>query len=195
MAETQVQVDVEQSPIDMLTQEPAAVPEAQVRVEVEPSPIDIPRPSESERQQIALMQSRQALQNEIFKLDYGLTDAAEQVKYWSSRRIPWEIVVPSGQKTNLMIGGAVTIIALLLAGFTLALGGISWVACVLVGIGAGWWTWRTCVSVMPAEYLVEAWNEIRRSRELQQRKLKAELAQLESTLQAQVGTPSSSRDS
>ncbi len=188
ISETQVRVDVGQSLNDVPAQEHVAMPEAQVQVEVEQRPIDLPRPSESERRQNTLLQSRQALQNEIFKLDYGLTDAAEQVKYWSSRRIPWEIVVPSGQGMNLLIGGVVTIIALLLAGFTLALGGgISWVACVLVGIGAGWWTWRTCVSVMPAGYLVEALSEIKRSRELQRRKLKAELAQLESTMQAEAG--------
>ena len=47
-----------------------------------PDPIGEPRPGEDERRQMALQQSCRALQNEIFKLDYGITDAAERVKYW-----------------------------------------------------------------------------------------------------------------
>ena len=64
------------------------------------------------------MQSQRALQNEIFKLDYEITDAAEQVNYWSQRWFPWQIDVRAGQDTQFMIGGALTIVALLLAGFS-----------------------------------------------------------------------------
>jgi curved DNA-binding protein CbpA len=181
------------APIETLVEEPAAMPEAQVWVEAEQSPIDLPRPSESERRQLALIQAQQALRNEIFKLDYGIADAVEQVKYWSRRRFPWRIDVPAGQDTQFIIGGAIAIVALLAAGFIFALGGgIDWAAtCGLVGIGAGWWTWRTCVSIVPVNYLAEAWTEAKRGRELQRQHLRDELARLEAAMQVNAdGRPS-----
>ena len=59
---------------------PEAVPEARVWVEVEPSPIDLPRPSESERRQLALRQSQQALQERNLQVglrNYGCSRTDE----------------------------------------------------------------------------------------------------------------------
>ncbi len=150
---------------------PTAVPEAPVRDEVEQNPIDTPVLSERERRQLALRQSQRALQDQLFKLDYGIADAVEQINYWSRRRFPWQIDVKAGHDTLFIIGVAVTIVALLLAGFMLTLGGAAgWAAAFgLVGIGTGWWTWRTCLSIMPIAYLVDAWTEIKRGRDLQRK--------------------------
>lgn len=173
------------APVETPVEELTAIPQAQVEVEVEQSPIAPPRPSESERRQIALMQSRQALQSEIFKLDYAIADAVEQVKYWSRRPFPWHVDVQAEQDPQFIIGGAVTIVTLLLAGFMLLLGGAAgWAAaCGLAGIGTGWWTWRTSLSITPVKYLVDTWTEIKRGRDLQRKILAEELAQLEAVMQ------------
>ncbi len=152
------------------------------------------RPGASELRHMALIQSQRALQNEIFKLDYGITDAVERLRYWSNRRIPWEFDLQAGQGTKFMLGGAMTIIALVLAGVGLWLGsGFRWTAtCGLIGVSAGWWTWRTCVLIVPVESFVAAWTEAKSARELQLQHLKEELAQLEAALQ--VDAISSSGD-
>ena len=49
-------------------------------------------------------------------------------------------------------------------------------------IGLGWWTWRTCMLIMPIRYMVDAWTEIKRGRDLQRQHLSDELARLEATL-------------
>jgi curved DNA-binding protein CbpA len=177
-------------PIDTPAAEPLKPIEPHVPIEPEPSPItdsyyDAPRPSESELRQMALMQSQRALQNEVFKLDYGITDAVERLKYWSNRRVPWEFDLQARQGTKFMLGGAVTIIALVLAGFGLWLGGgFRWVAtCGLIGVSAGWWTWRTCVLIVPVKSFVAAWTEAKNARELQLQQVKEELAQLEAAMQ------------
>ena len=168
---------------------PEAMPEAalQARVwdEPEESPIDLPVLSDRERRELALQQSQRALRDQIFKLDFGIADAAEQVNYWSGRRIPWQIDVQAGQDTTFIIGGAVTIVTLLLAGFTVTSGGaMGWAAAFgLVGVGTGWWTWRTSLSLLPVRYLADAWKDIMRGRELQRQALAEELAQLEAVLQ------------
>lgn len=170
---------------DAPVQESVTTAEVQFWIEADQNPVVAQRPTESERQQIALTQGRQALQNEIFKLDYGITDAAERLKYWSRKRIRWEIEVRAGQGPKFVMGITVTIIALVLAGLGLWLGGgAAWAAvCCLIGAGAGWWTWCNCLSVVPVEYFVAAWTEVKRRRELQLQKLKAELAQLEIAMQ------------
>ncbi len=173
------------APVEAPAEEPAAMPAAPVPVEIKQSPVDLPRPSERERQQRALMQARQALRNEIFKLDIRIADAVEQVNYWSRRRFPLHIEVQAGQGRQFIIGGAIAIFALITAGFILALDdGIGWAAaCGLAGIGAAWWSWRASMSIVPVNSLVEAWTEARRGRELQRQHLRHELARLEITLQ------------
>ena len=172
-------------PIAIPFPEPMAMPEEPVEDFVDQNPIEQPHLSDCERRKFALMQSQRALQNEIFKLDYGITDAAEQVNYWSQRWFPWQIDVRAGQDTQFMIGGALTIVALQLAGFMLTLGNaLGWAAAFgLVGIGVGGWTWRTSMSIMPTGHLVEIWTEIKRWRESQRQKFTEELAQLEAIMQ------------
>ena len=75
--------------------------------------------------------------SDIFKLDYGITDALEQANYWSRRRFPWHIDVQPGQDTAFMIGGAVAIVALLLSGFMLTVGAA-------LGVGGGLRSGRNC---------------------------------------------------
>ncbi len=176
------------APIEAPMPEPAPMPEVPVQAEVEQGPINIPVPSESERRQLVLLQSRQALQDEIFKLDYGITDAVEQAKYWSRKRFPWQISLLAGQRISFLIGGAVTIFALLAAGFILALGrGIGWAAtCLLIGAGAGWFTMRSSVSILTVGYLVRMWTDTRHKRELQRKHLTDELSQLETAIQAEA---------
>lgn len=174
------------TPIETVVHESPTPIEPQVWIEIEQTPIGVPCLSESERQQLALKQSRQALQNEIFKLDYGITDAVERLKYWRRRRIPWAISLQSGQSTPFILGSVVTFIAFVLAGLGFWLGsGYRWVAsCCLIGACTGWWTWRTCISVVPIESFVTAWTEAKTARELQLQHLKEELAQLEAAMQA-----------
>jgi hypothetical protein len=57
----------------------------------------------------------------------------------------------------------------------------------LVGLGTGWWTWRTSLAIMPVKYLVDAWTEIKRGRELQRKILAEERAQLEVVMQVSAG--------
>ena len=168
--------------------------EPQIPIEPELDPIadlshDAPRPSERELRQMALIQSQRALQNEIFKLDYGIIDAVERLKYWRNRHIPWEFDLQAGQGARFMIGGAATLLALVLAGLGLWLeSGFRWVAsCSLIGISVGWWTWRTCITVVPVESFVAAWTAAKTARELQRQSLREELAQLEAALQVEAG--------
>lgn len=183
------------APIKTLVQQseviPEVMPETQVWIETEPSPIEVPVLNDCERRKLALQQSQRALQDQIFKLDYGITDATEQVNYWSNRRFPWQIEVKAGQSTTFMIGGAITVVALLLAGFMLTLGGaVGWAAAFgLVGGGVGWWTWRTSLSIVPVGHLVEAWTEIKRGRELQRQHLTEELTQLEAVMRVSAARP------
>lgn len=176
-------------PLEEPAPEPVKPIEPQVPIEPEPDPLDVPRPNERELRQMALIQSQRALQNEIFKLDYGITDAVERLKYWSSRRIPWEFDLQSGQGFKFLLGGAATLIALALAGLGLWLGsGFRWVAsCSLIGISVGWWTWRTCITIVPVGSFVAAWTEAKTARELQRQSLREELAQLEAALQVEAG--------
>jgi curved DNA-binding protein CbpA len=177
-------------PIEMPAPAPIVMPEMQAEVKAEQGPIGQPRLSESARRQIALRQSCRALQNEIFKLDYGITDATERIKYWNNRPLPWDIELLPGQRTPLLLGSAATLMALLVAGFMLASGGgIAWAACGFIGCGVGWLTWCQCVTVLPAKYMAEAWGAIKRSRTVQQRKLKVELAQLQSGLPTNADDP------
>jgi curved DNA-binding protein CbpA len=171
--------------IDDLARDSVVTPDAQIEVEPTPEPGTKPPLSGCDRRRLALQQSQQALQNEIFKLNYGITDAAEQVNYWNNRRVPWQIDMRAGQNTAFMIGGAVTVVAMLLAAFMLTLGGAAgWAAAFsLVGIGVGGWTWRTSLSVVSVGHLVRSWTEIKRGRELQQLYLVEELAQLEGIMQ------------
>jgi curved DNA-binding protein CbpA len=160
------------------------VTETQVWIEAEPGPIDVPVLSECERRKLALQQAQQALQNEIFKLDYGITDAVDQVNYWSDQRFPLRIEVIAGQDMPFTIGVAITVVALLLTGFMLTLGGaMGWAAAFgLVGLGTGWWTWRTSLSIVPVAHLVGTWTEIKCERELRRQHLTEELAQLEAVM-------------
>ncbi len=164
---------------------PEAVLQARVWDEPEQSPIDLPIHSDCERRKLALQQSRRALIEHIFKLDFAITEAAEQLNYWSSRRVPWQIDVQAGQDTAFIIGSAVTMVTLLLAGFMVTHGSATvWAAAFgLVGIGAGWWTWRTSLSILPVRYMADAWRDIKRARELQRQALAEELAQLEVVIQ------------
>ncbi|MBP7689317.1 MAG: DnaJ domain-containing protein [Thermoflexales bacterium] len=193
-AEQQARDQAAATPLDTPAAEPLKPIEPQVPIESEPNPItdvyyDAPRPSERELRQMTLIQSQRALQNEIFKLDYGITDAVERLKYWSNRHIPWEFDLQAGQGTKFMIGGAVALIALVLAGFGLWLGsGFRWVAsCGLIGVSVGWWTWRTCVVIVPVKSFVTAWTQAKSVRELQLQHVKEELAQLEAAMQVEAG--------
>jgi len=168
--------------------------ELQVPIDAEPNPVidshfDAPRPSASELRQMALIQSQRALQNEIFKLDYGITDAVERLRYWRSRPIPWELGLQAGQGTKFIVGGAVTLIAVVLATLGLWLGGgFRWVAtCGLIGVSVGWLTWRTCILIVPVKSFVAAWTEAKSARELQLQHVKEELAQLEAAMQVEAG--------
>ncbi len=176
------------APIEAPMPEPAPMPEVPVQAEVEQGPIDILGPSESERRQLVLLQSRRALQDEIFKLDYGITDAVEQAKYWGRKRFPLQISLLAGQRASFIIGSAVTIFALFGTGSILAFSrGIGWaVACLLIGAGAGWFTMRSSVSILTVGYLVKMWTNTRHKRELQRKHLTAELAQLEAAMQAEA---------
>ncbi len=183
-------------PIDYPVQEPTATPvvtaESQVWVGSSPGPINIPPLSESERHRWVLQQSRRALQDQIFKLDYGITDAAEQISYWSKRWYPWRIDLKAGQSTVFTIGGAVTIVTILLAVFMLTLGGAAgWaVAFGLVGIGVGGWTWHESLSMTSVRYLVENWTAIKHSREVERQHLVKELKQLEVVMQVSAASSS-----
>ena len=157
-------------------------------IEPEPEPITVPQAeapqlTESERRQLALIQSRQALQNEIFKVDYGLTDAMERLKYWNTRRMPWEVSLQCGQRTPFIIGALVTITALVVALVGRGLeGDIAWLVWGGVSLGAVWWTWRGCISIVPVRSFVDAWSAAKHARELQLQHLKTELAQLEAAM-------------
>ncbi|MFN8597849.1 MAG: DnaJ domain-containing protein [Anaerolineae bacterium] len=158
-----------------------------IEPEPEPSvvpPIEVPQLTESERHQMALIQSRRALQNEIFKVDYSLTDAVERLKYWNTRRIPWEVSLLCGQRTAFIVGGLVTFGALMAAVLGLSLEGhIAWLVWAGVSLGAVWWTWRNCLSIVPVRSFVDAWSTAKHAHELQLKHLQTELAQLEAAMQ------------